>query len=247
MKILVIPDTQIKPGVPTEHLLWAGRACVEYKPDVIVHLGDHWDFVSLNSYLPPLEIESTRLLADIDSGNQALELFQQPIKDYNKGRRKKYKPQLHLLRGNHEQRLQRYISDHPALEALIGFHLLKSDGWTVHPFLEVVEIAGIHFSHYFYSPNTGRPLCGTAHSKLKNVGLSFVMGHQQGKDLAERSLPNGQKQRALIVGSFYLHNESYRGPQGYESWRGVVVLNDAKNGSYDLMELGIDYLKRKFA
>ena len=40
-RYVVIPDTQVKPGVPTDHLEWAGRYVAEKRPDVVVHLGDH--------------------------------------------------------------------------------------------------------------------------------------------------------------------------------------------------------------
>ena len=37
----VIPDTQVKKGVPIDHMAWIGAAIRDYKPDVVVHLGDH--------------------------------------------------------------------------------------------------------------------------------------------------------------------------------------------------------------
>ena len=36
MRILCIPDTQCKPDVSMEHLTWAGKAIVDYKPDVLL-------------------------------------------------------------------------------------------------------------------------------------------------------------------------------------------------------------------
>ena len=45
-KHLVIPDTQVKPNQPIDHLRWAGLYAVDKKPDVIVHLGDHFDMPS---------------------------------------------------------------------------------------------------------------------------------------------------------------------------------------------------------
>ena len=42
-KHLVIPDTQVKPGQSLEHLRWAGQYAADKKPDVIIHIGDHWD------------------------------------------------------------------------------------------------------------------------------------------------------------------------------------------------------------
>jgi hypothetical protein len=29
----IVPDTQTRPGVPTEHLDWCAQAIVDYKPD----------------------------------------------------------------------------------------------------------------------------------------------------------------------------------------------------------------------
>ena len=72
------------------------------------------------------------------------------------------------------------------------------------------------------------------------------MGHQQGLDLAVRALPNGKQQRGLVAGSCYLHREDYRTPQGKESFQGIIILNDVRDSTYDLMELSLRYLKRKF-
>jgi hypothetical protein len=47
MKILVIPDCQVKPGVATDHLTWAGKAICDYRPDVVINIGDFAD-------MPPL-------------------------------------------------------------------------------------------------------------------------------------------------------------------------------------------------
>ena len=33
MKHLIIPDTQVKPGTPINHLGWAGQYAVDKKPD----------------------------------------------------------------------------------------------------------------------------------------------------------------------------------------------------------------------
>lgn len=252
IKIMVIPDTQVKPGVPVSHLEAAGHAILRYRPDVVVHLGDHWDMESVSTYSSATEVEGKRILADIEAGNEALDVLMGPLKAFNaqkrKNKEKQYKPRLIMLRGNHEYRLQRYIDSHPALHGIMGDFMFNDTdhGFEVIPFQEIINLQGIMFSHFFYNPNSGRPWAGTAHTKLKNVGASFVMGHQQGKDLAERKLADGTSQRGLVVGSFYQHQEGYRGPQGHESWHGIVMLNNCKNGSYDLMELGMDYLMERF-
>lgn len=240
MRILVIPDTQIRPGVPIDQMRWAAKAVRDYKPSHVCHMGDHWDFPSLSSYSPRREIEGKRVQEDIDAGNLAMDLFWRQLKGLRN------KPEFHFFFGNHCQRLIRYIDDNPVLEGVIGLDSLNLDGWTTHQFKEVYEIGDVWFSHYFYQPFTGRAYGGTAHNILKNVGLSFVQGHRQGKDLASRSLPNGRVQRALIAGSCYLHSEKYLGPQAKESWQGVIMLNDVVNGDYDMMELSLKYLCRRY-
>ena len=63
-RVLVIPDTQVRPGVPIDMMRWAARAIKEYKPTHVVHLGDHWDFPSLSSYSSRKEIEGKRVIQD---------------------------------------------------------------------------------------------------------------------------------------------------------------------------------------
>ena len=81
MKICVIPDTQVKPDVPLDHLLYAGRYIASKKPDVIVMIGDWGDMESLCSYdKGKASFEGRRYKKDIDAGNLAMDLFLQPIR-----------------------------------------------------------------------------------------------------------------------------------------------------------------------
>ena len=45
----------------------------------------------------------------------------------------------------------------------------------------------------------------------------------------------------------YQHDESNKGPQGNAHWRGIVVLNDVEDGSFDPMPVSLDYLCRRYA
>src|SRR5262245_49761479 len=94
---LLIPDTQVRPGVPTEHIDWAAQAIVDYMPDVVIHLGDHWDMPSLSSYERPggLKLEGARISEDIDCGNEAFRRLIAPM-DKEIARRK----DQHLKRWN---------------------------------------------------------------------------------------------------------------------------------------------------
>jgi hypothetical protein len=240
---LIIPDTQVAPGVPLDHFKWIGRAIMDYKPDVIVHLGDHWDFPSLSHWDrgKPKKMEGRRLKDDIEAGNKAMDILLKPLQS------KTYKPRLIFLYGNHEDRLTRQIDAFPQeLDGLVSFKDLNLKGWKAYPFLKPVIIDGVAYAHYFYNAMSGRAYGGTAHTKLKNIGCSFTMGHQQGKDYAERQLPTGQRQLGLVCGSCYLHDEEYLGPQAQNEWRGIVIKNDVRKGDYDIMPLSLSYLERRY-
>ena len=93
MRHLVIPDTQCKPGFPTEHLEWVGKYAAEKKPDVIVHLGDHWDMPSLSIYdIGKKAFEGRTYQADIIAGNLAMDRLMKPIvNEINRLKRNKRK------------------------------------------------------------------------------------------------------------------------------------------------------------
>lgn len=253
MKILVIPDTQVKPNVPLDHLRACGNFIVEKKPDVIVHIGDHFDMKSLSSYdRGKKAAEGQRVQADIDAGIHAMNVLLEPLRRLqDKQRRNKkrvYDPRLVFCIGNHEQRIERHVEANAELEGFLGYGDLKLQelGWEVHDFLQPVQIEGIAFSHYFYNPMSGRPYGGTIHTKLKNIKHSFVMGHQQGLDIATVTNNLGQKLWGLVAGSFYMHDEGYIGPQGQDHWRGIVMLHNVRNGNYNPCIIDMDYLLEQY-
>lgn len=254
IKLLWIPDTQVKPDVPTDHLSWIGEYILEKRPDVVIHAGDHWDMPSLSSYdVGKKSFEGRTYRADIEAGNAGIDRLMAPLHKYNAMRRKngkkQYSPRLEFLLGNHEQRIERMIEMDRKLEGTFGYHdfNLEKHGWNVNGFLEPVNIGGVWFAHYFYKPTTGKPYGGMASTMLKNVGFSFVQGHRQGKELTEMHLTNGEIRRGIIAGSCYLHEEKYLGPQGVNYWRGVLMLHELHNGNYNLMEVSLDYLRMKYA
>lgn len=243
---LIIPDTQVKPGVPTDHLRWAGRYILERKPDVIVHLGDHWDMPSLSAWdKGKLQMEGRRYRADVEAGNTGLRLLDEPTVDANRKRKEPYTPRKVLLHGNHEHRISRAVEENSHLEGWMSLDDLNTRDWEVHPFLEPVTIDGITYAHYFANPMTGKPIGGQALTRLKTLGHSYVQGHQQVLDYACRFV-QGRKQIAITAGAFYLHDEDYKGPQGNAHWRGLIVLHEVQDGQADLMEVSIDYLCRRY-
>src|SRR5579859_1702659 len=93
---VVIPDTQAKPGVPTDHLGWIGQYVVDQfagRENVkLIHLGDHWDMPSLSSYDQRYNrrMEGRRVLDDIEAGNEAFRILNDPLTRHNKWRKEKW-------------------------------------------------------------------------------------------------------------------------------------------------------------
>ena len=161
---VIIPDTQVRPGVPTEHLSWAARWIVEHKPDAIVHLGDHWDMPSLSAYDLPgtLKAEGQRYEADIECGNTAFRLLSDPIQKeidrLKRGKRKQWTPERHFLFGNHEQRIDRALNANPKFAGMIGYHHMKTPGFERHDFLKRLWIDGVLYSHFFQSSHSSHAI-----------------------------------------------------------------------------------------
>ena len=250
MKILVIGDTQCKPDIDMSYLSHIGAYLVEKKPDVVVHLGDHFDFPSLSSYdVGKRQFEGRRYKADVEAGNKGMELLLAPLKQYNanavKNHKERYKPRMVFLWGNHEQRQQRAVDSDAKLEGTIGPHELALDDWEVHPFLEVVTIEGVAFSHYLVSGVMGRPITSAA-AILAKRHMSAVVGHQQGKQVAHANRADGKQMTAVILGSSYPHEEEYLGVQGNTHFRGIMMMHEVQDGAFDESFISLDFLRQKY-
>jgi predicted phosphodiesterase len=247
-RILVIPDTQVKPGVRTDHLEWIGKYVAAKRPDVVVHLGDHWDMPSLSSYdKGKASAEGRRVIRDIEAGNAGLQRLCAPFR-----RLRGYSPRLVILRGNHEQRLERYTEDHPELEGAVGYHQFndRALGWEVVPFLETITIEGVTFCHYFPRSGDGnisqtKRGAPSARAQVLREMRSTVAGHKQGLDV-HIHCTGSRTIRGVIAGSCYLHQEAYLSPQGVRYWRGVLSLHEVKGGNFALTEVTLDWLRKKY-
>jgi hypothetical protein len=252
IKHLVIPDTQVKPGHDTSYLTRIGRYAVEKRPDTIICLGDFADMPSLSSYdVGTKAFEGRRYRDDVRAVQAAMENLLRPLIEYNanakRNHRERYSPRLVLTLGNHEQRIIKATNADPKLDGTIGIEDLNyaSYGWEVFPFLEVVVLDGIAYSHYFTSGVLGRASTSAA-AQLSKKHMSCVAGHQQGLQIATGHRADGQMLTSIIAGSCYEHNEDYMGPQGNKHWRGVLMLHDVQDGAFDLMPVSLKYLEKKY-
>ena len=244
LQIAVIPDTQVKPGVSLDHLKWCGQYLADKQPDVIVQIGDFCDMTSLSTHddKGSLRMEGKRYKADIDAVQKGMDLFVNEL-----FKTPGYNPRMILTLGNHEDRITRTVNADKKLEGLVSLADLCYEAyhWTVYPFLQPVTINGVAFCHYFPSGIMGHPIT-SAKAILTKLHMSAFAGHQQGRDIAYAKRADGKDMTAIISGSFYSHKEEYLNPFTNNHWRGMYILHEVKNGSFDEMAVSIAYLKRRF-
>jgi len=237
MKIIVLPDVQAKDGVDFSFLTSIGNFILKEKPDCVVCIGDFSDMESLSSYdVGKKSFEGRSYQKDIWAAREAMDALLTPLYEFNakakKNKDKQYKPRMVLTLGNHEQRILTAINNDRKLDGLISIDDLPYQDWEVYPFLDVVTIEGVAFSHYFTSGPMGRPI-GTAQQMLNKLHMSAFAGHQQGRQVAYGKTADGKPLTAIICGSCYQHDEAYMGAQGNNHFRGLYVLNDVKDGSFN--------------
>jgi hypothetical protein len=249
---LVIPDTQCKPDQSYDHLEWAGKYAAAKKPEVIIHLGDHWDMPSLSMYdVGKKSFEGRRYTNDIEAGHRGMEAFLKPIRDEQKrlrqNRKKVWNPRMVFLVGNHEQRIERAIENDAKLDGLIGYEDFKLDeyGWEVYDFLEPAIIDDVAYCHYFTSGVMGRPV-SSARSMLTKKHQSCIMGHVQDRECAYSKKADGTRITGLFAGIYYAHDEDYLNHQTNGSWSGIWMLHEVNKGQFDEMPVSMSYLEKKY-
>lgn len=245
---LFIPDTQVQPGVRTNHITALGNYIAHWKPDVIVIAGDWYDMKSLCVYDRDLaDVTSRRYQQDVTAGDNAItELMRPWVLD------KKYKPRLVYTLGNHEERALRLLDSQPQLRGAIQmpWDYAKQMGWEIYPYLKPVVVDGIAYCHQFVKSANGRVTntkwgAPNARTQVLREMRSTTAGHKPGLDVHLHPIGVGSL-RGLIAGSFYQHQEKWMTAQGDEYWRGVLVKHEVRKGNYDLMEVSLSYLLRKW-
>lgn len=247
-KHLIIPDCQVKDGVDTRHLRWVGRYIVSKRPDVVICIGDFADMPSLSSYdQGKKKFEGRRYRKDVESSIRAMAELMGPLMEFNQVQAAaglpEYHPRLVMTLGNHEDRISRAVEDDARLDGTIGLADLRYEefGWEVHPFLEVVKIDGVEYSHYFTTGVMGRPVTSAA-ALLRERSGSAVMGHVQHTDIA---VHRKTQEIAIFAGTCYLHDEEYLTPQGNNCRRQIVVLHEVEDGRFDPMFVSLSYLESR--
>lgn len=249
---IVIPDTQIKPGDNLDFIDHIAQYVVDKKPDVLVIGGDWADMPSLSSYdVGTKSFEGRRYRDDILAANDALQRLMAPIERemerIKRRRLKRWNLRKIVTLGNHEHRIDRAIETDRKLEGLISTKDIFFEQWgfEVYPFLQPVVVDGIAYCHYFCYGVMGRPI-STARALLTKLHQSCFGFHQQGRDIAYGKRADGSTITAIICGSCYEHDEPYLNAQTNAVWKGMYVLNEVENGSFDEMPVSLRFLRNRF-
>lgn len=242
--IYVIGDTQSKADVRNPLIVIAHHIC-DLKPKHVVHLGDHWDMPSLSAYDKGRKShEAKTYVKDIEAGNKALYEFWDIIK---KRWPTFYKDCMWvILEGNHENRIDRAM-DYGTHELRDLMKMVPRDyrHWDeVAPFLKIVKIHNIEFSHFFTNEHTSKPV-GTARMMLTKRHVTQVAGHKQGFDYAEQLKGSDETIQAWIVGSSYYHDEAYK-KQSNHHFRGTLVIKVRPNEGHDFMKVSMSQLDEMY-
>lgn len=249
-KHLVIPDGQVTPGISLDHWTWLGRYAAEKRPDVVVQLGDLGEFASLSEYdreSKKRQFYQRSLTKDTLAFESAISLFDVELKEA-----KGYKPLKVWTEGNHDYRVEKLLDAEPRLRGafVTPREIMRKHGWRVVPYLKPIVVDGVAYCHLFCrapsglvtSTKFGAP---SAKAQVQREMRSCVAGHKPGLDTHIQPL-DAKQIRGVIAGSFYRHKIDYQTPQGAAHWRGVLMLHEVRQGNFDIMEVSINYLKRKY-
>lgn len=220
-RVLLVPDCHhpYSDKRAWQVLLQAGR---EYRPDIIVVLGDFADFYAVSSHSKNPN-RRHNLESEVEAVNEALDELDAL------GARKRI-----FISGNHEDRLERYLADHaPALFNMVrvrDLFRLSERGWQYVPYKRHARVGKLFLTH-----DTGR--AGRyAHyqSQADFGGHNVVIGHTHRIGFMVEGSAQGEPHFAAQLGWLgdfdavdYLHQVKAR--RDWSHGFGVALLEPSGN------------------
>lgn len=257
---LIIGDSHVTSEQDLSRFKSLGNWIEQHRPDTIISIGDFMDIKSLSAWdmNKRLLMEGRRYQLEIEAGNQALDLLQTPtylLQEIQKHHKKRvYKPEWIYIEGNHENRVARYLEQHPELVGHLNYRKelkLEERGFTFIPYKSYYLHKGVYFTHVPISGN-GNPRGGSIYNQL-NYALnehngSIVFGHVHKLAMAGIHRHGSQHyNQALTVGCFFEHIDEYAKGASTNYWRGIVVLTHYDNSRFDVETIAISRLKKEYA
>lgn len=252
--VLVVPDSHAGPGQDLRRFRWLGRAIEHYGreamdrgvPFRVIWIGDTGDYHSLSHYdKGKISAEGARYVDDVEAHEQAMVLTRLQVSPEVWGYADK-----HWTEGNHEFRAVRYMNERPHLEGVLTgpWDVMQDLGITAHTFLVPVTLDGVTYVHYMQNPGTGRAVGGInqARSMLLKGMRSVVVGHSHKLDSFVQNDFFGTAIKTMSVGCYFEHTEAYAGQGNKAWWRGLVLLENCRNGNFDETPLRMDTVRKRF-
>jgi hypothetical protein len=251
---LVVPDSHAAPGQNLDRFRWLGKAIEHYgreamesgRPFRVVWIGDTADYHSLSHYDKGKAASwGSTYAADVEAHRQAMLLTESCVTfqvwEY---------ADKHWTEGNHEFRATRYMQDNPELQGVLSgpWDVMQAFGITCHAFTDILKLDGVGFCHVMQNPGTGRPVGGVnqARSMLLKGFRSMVVGHSHRYDSYTQNDLYGNPIKTLVVGCYFEHDEKYAGQGNRSWWRGLVLLENVKDGNFDETPIRMATVRSKF-
>lgn len=176
IRVCAIGDVHDSATMPKDRFKWFGRHIAKTRPDKVVQIGDLGDFHSCSSHEPIGSLTAAlkpSFKRDLESLEEALGLIHNEIAGSG--------IQLHVVEGNHEDRVYRFQNLHPEADGMFVSALqdvFARYDWRAKPYGEFLFIGGVGFVH---APKTimGRAYGGkNSEQQIGNDALfSIVFGH----------------------------------------------------------------------
>lgn len=247
---LVIPDSHANPQYNNDRADLLGKLILDLRPDVVINLGDMWDFPSLATYdKGKKSFWGKTYLKDLESGLEFDDRIWSPIK-----KAKKRRPYSIFIEGNHENRVKKAIELQSELDGIISFDQLELD----RNYDEVVEysgdtpgvteVSGINYSHFFISGILGRPISGehAAYQLITKEFSSCTCGHSHVLSFSSKTTAQGKRINGLVAGVYQDYNSDWAGERNRLWWRGVVIKRNVESGNYDPEFVSLEQLRKYY-
>ena len=226
--ILVIPDAHAHPDYDNDRFDVLGDYIARHRPDMVMSIGDWADMASICEHSSKLSLEGKRYPDDCESVVDSQERMFSHVGGLN--------IDWQMVLGNHDARIDKLAAQNPQLEGVISMDDLRYEdfGWTVHPFRKVTSFFGWHFSHYFPTGVSGRPISGPLAAKalVQKNHESCVQGHSHLVGWHSEATPSGKRIHGVVVGCYssIAQIEDWNQNTEFAWWRGVVHIHGAKDG-----------------
>lgn len=246
-KILVVGDAHITNGQSLRRFKCLNTYIRFHEPTHVILIGDFLSMDCLSEWdrNKRCKMEGRRYNLEIEAGNTALDLMLQDLEHLQEH------PKLIYVKGNHENRLDRYLDIDPTFKGQCSIEKdlkLKERGFQVVEYKDNYNVNGISFTHIPIT-GVGKPI-GNPNVVRKALQLyhnSVVFGHTHTLDHAAEHRQNAPHlNQALCVGCFFEHVDDYAVGSKTDYWRGLVMLTSNQKNRFDFETISMTNLLKDY-